>query len=265
MDLTKGLHPSSFSLAPGRLHALQLPAIQPTLAWPFFPGRRFDLAGAAGPHRLDHGDLLYAPNCCGDARVRASSAGAEVPRQQCPDRAPRQGAHADLPRQSRSSGLSFSGVPCRHPARAAPAFGAGRLHANAVLLFSHQHRAPRVPSSPQGRLLLWAWLQERRAPGTAATYAGCLTLPRVLTLSADGRRLVQTPAPELVALRRGFPLAAGSGDNGGADGGGSAASASASLHTAGWYAEDAEVAEGQALRVEGVAGQQLDLELTFRR
>ncbi len=135
-----------------------------------------------------------------------------------------------------------------------------------MLLNSHRPRhALRVPTSPQGRLLLWAWLQERRAPGTAATYAGCLTLPRVLTLSADRRRLVQAPAPELVALRRGFPAAPSSGENGGEDGGDSIAPASARLHTAGWYAEDAEVAEGQALWVEGVAGQQLDLELTFRR
>ncbi|KAL4419945.1 hypothetical protein ABPG75_007043 [Micractinium tetrahymenae] len=149
-------------------------------------GTRFDLQSAAGPHRLDYGDLLYAPNCCADA---------------------------------------------------------------------------------QGRLLLWAWLQERRAPGTAAAYAGCLTVPRLLTASPDGTRLFQAPAPEVTLLRRCFPTAGsgGGGGGGGGSGGGSAAAACASPHTAGWYAEDVELAEGQPLWIEGVGGQQLDLELAFNR
>ena len=149
---------------------------------------RFDLQRAAGPHRLDHGDVLYAPNVCTDGG---------------------------------------------------------------------------------SRLLLWAWLQERRAPGTAAAYAGCLTLPRLLSLaptgegggnsnggaggdnSGGGLRLMQQPAPELTAPRRCYT--GGHASNGSASGSG------------GWYAEGVEVAEGQLLPVEGVAGPQLDLELTFTR
>jgi hypothetical protein len=41
----------------------------------------------------------------------------------------------------------------------------------------------------QGRWLMWGWLQERRKMGSY-NYAGCLTLPRVLHCTEDGR-LVQ--------------------------------------------------------------------------
>ncbi len=41
----------------------------------------------------------------------------------------------------------------------------------------------------QGRWLLWGWLQERRKMGSYS-YAGCLTLPRILHCTEDGR-LVQ--------------------------------------------------------------------------
>lgn len=47
---------------------------------------------------------------------------------------------------------------------------------------------PRPPAL-QGRWLLWGWLQERRKMGSY-NYAGCLTLPRVLLCTEDGR-LVQ--------------------------------------------------------------------------
>lgn len=65
--------------------------------------------------------------------------------------------------------------------------------------------------SRQGRLLLWAWLQERRAPGTAATYSGCLTVPRMVSLSPDGCRLLQQPAPEVARLRRCYRSHPGNG------------------------------------------------------
>ena len=45
------------------------------------------------------------------------------------------------------------------------------------------------PGAPQGRWLMWGWLQERRKVGSYS-YAGCLTLPRVLHCTEDGR-LVQ--------------------------------------------------------------------------
>lgn len=136
-----------------------------------------------------------------------------------------------------------------------------------------------LPAPLQGRLLLWAWLQERRRPGTVAKYAGCLSLPRVLTLSPDGRRLVQQPAPELCRLRRctdsltegagaggkdsssinvGASAAAGADDSPSAVAGGSSG-------RGGWCAQGVEVDEGQLVPVEGVAGPQLDLELTFSR
>jgi beta-fructofuranosidase len=50
---------------------------------------------------------------------------------------------------------------------------------------------------PAGRRVLWGWIKgfkEKRG------WNGCLTLPRILTLHADGR-LLQTPAPALQKLR----------------------------------------------------------------
>lgn len=61
--------------------------------------------------------------------------------------------------------------------------------------------APNVCQDDRGRWLLWAWLQERRKMGTYA-YAGCLTMPRILHVTDEGR-LVQAPAPELATLREG--------------------------------------------------------------
>ena len=51
-----------------------------------------------------------------------------------------------------------------------------------------------------GRTLLWGWIQERR-PTEALGYAGCLTVPRELSLSRDGCRLIQRPAAEVSELR----------------------------------------------------------------
>jgi len=64
--------------------------------------------------------------------------------------------------------------------------------------------APNVCQDKEGRWLLWGWLQERRKVGSYA-YAGCLTLPRILHVSEEGR-LIQAPIPELERLRnkRGF-------------------------------------------------------------
>ena len=67
------------------------------------------------------------------------------------------------------------------------------------------HTAP-LPSLlprtlPQGRWLLWGWLQERRKVGSYS-YAGCLTLPRVLHCTEDGR-LVQVRHSALAAAAAG--------------------------------------------------------------
>jgi sucrose-6-phosphate hydrolase SacC (GH32 family) len=59
--------------------------------------------------------------------------------------------------------------------------------------------APNVCQDAQGRWLLWGWLQERRKVGSYA-YSGCLTVPRVLHVTDEGR-LIQAPAREIEKLR----------------------------------------------------------------
>ena len=67
----------------------------------------------------------------------------------------------------------------------------GNLHAPRALLDGH------------GRRILFANLNERRPPDelVAAGWSGCLSLPVVLTLAADGRRVCFAPVDELQALR----------------------------------------------------------------
>lgn len=60
--------------------------------------------------------------------------------------------------------------------------------------------APNVCQDGHGRWLLWGWLQERRKVGSYA-YAGCLTLPRVLHVTSEGR-MIQAPIPEVDKLRK---------------------------------------------------------------
>lgn len=60
--------------------------------------------------------------------------------------------------------------------------------------------APNVCQDGHGRWLLWGWLQERRKVGSYA-YAGCLTVPRVLHVTDEGR-LIQAPVPEIEKLRK---------------------------------------------------------------
>ena len=60
--------------------------------------------------------------------------------------------------------------------------------------------APAVMTDDAGRTLLWAWVQESMpAADRGADHAGALSLPRVVDV-VDGR-FVQSPAPELAALR----------------------------------------------------------------
>ena len=63
--------------------------------------------------------------------------------------------------------------------------------------------APQVMTDRDGRRLLWGWLWEERSQEAqlAAGWSGVLSLPRQLSLAADGS-LHQQPAPELTALRR---------------------------------------------------------------
>ncbi|KAL3140314.1 hypothetical protein ABBQ38_004579 [Trebouxia sp. C0009 RCD-2024] len=60
--------------------------------------------------------------------------------------------------------------------------------------------APNLMIDGQGRHILWGWLQERRKVGSY-DYAGCLSVPRILSMRGD--RLIQEPVPEVSNLRRG--------------------------------------------------------------
>ena len=63
--------------------------------------------------------------------------------------------------------------------------------------------APNSLRDPSGRWLMWGWIREARPRDqyAAAGWASCLTLPREISLSADGELNVK-PAAELRALRR---------------------------------------------------------------
>ena len=58
--------------------------------------------------------------------------------------------------------------------------------------------APNLMEDENGETLLWAWLQERRTVGSY-DYAGCLSIPRKLTLHKG--RLFQQPADRIDQLR----------------------------------------------------------------
>ena len=62
--------------------------------------------------------------------------------------------------------------------------------------------APQTMLAPSGRRLLWGWLWEGRSDEAqqAAGWAGVISLPRVLSLSADNMVSLE-PAPELKQLR----------------------------------------------------------------
>ncbi len=62
--------------------------------------------------------------------------------------------------------------------------------------------APLTFQDAQGRRLLFGWLEEARSEAamSAVGWSGAMTLPRVLTLCADGS-LRSAPAPEVAALR----------------------------------------------------------------
>lgn len=60
------------------------------------------------------------------------------------------------------------------------------------------HRTFCLPAV-QGRQVLWGWVQERRKVH-AHSYAGCVSLPRLLHLT--GASLFQLPLPEVAELRK---------------------------------------------------------------
>eukprot|EP00891_Asterochloris_glomerata_P002760 jgi/Astpho2/2760/Aster-x0127 len=93
--------------------------------------------------------------------------------------------------------------------------------------------APNCFTDGQGRNIMFGWLQELRKGG-GFDYAGCLSVPRVLT--HQGGRLHQQPVPELAQLHRG----------------------------AGYTAEQLAVTAEQPVTLQGVSVSSLDLELTLR-
>ena len=86
----------------------------------------------------------------------------------------------------------------------------------------------------QGRHILWGWLQERRKVGSY-DYAGCLSVPRILSLRGD--RLVQEPVPEVSNLRRGQC----------------------------WKTRHLSIAEEEMTPLEGLRGSSLDIEVVLDR
>jgi beta-fructofuranosidase len=62
--------------------------------------------------------------------------------------------------------------------------------------------APKSFLAPDGRRILWGWIQETRpqAEFSAAGWAGCMSYPRVLTMGAQGQ-LEMRPAKEVEKLR----------------------------------------------------------------
>ncbi|MGA8937902.1 MAG: glycoside hydrolase family 32 protein [Acidobacteriaceae bacterium] len=74
--------------------------------------------------------------------------------------------------------------------------------------------APKTQLDARGRRILWGWIQERRddAAMKAAGWSGMMSLPRVLTLDADGSLRMEV-LPELATLRAGA-IAAEKGEAG---------------------------------------------------
>ena len=73
----------------------------------------------------------------------------------------------------------------------------------ALVDYGHSLYAPQSFTDEQGRRIMFGWLREERSGETqaAAGWSGAMSLPRVLSLSRDGR-LHMAPAPEVASLRR---------------------------------------------------------------
>lgn len=100
--------------------------------------------------------------------------------------------------------------------------------------------APNCWQDPQGRNILWGWMQEHRADTPKApcqsdlySYAGCISTPRLLY--QKGRRLVQRPLPEIAKLRTPVRL----------------------------ITKNVPLDSHQMVPLQGVSGVHLDLELSF--
>jgi beta-fructofuranosidase len=74
-------------------------------------------------------------------------------------------------------------------------------HSHGFLDYGSSFYAPNTMQVPDGRRLVWGWLN---GFPSGHGWNGCLSLPRLLSLSRDGQ-LQQEPAPQLTKLR-GEPL-----------------------------------------------------------
>jgi beta-fructofuranosidase len=70
------------------------------------------------------------------------------------------------------------------------------------LLDSGAYYAPKTQTAANGDRILWGWITETRpeAEFSKAGWAGCMSLPRVLSMDSDGG-LIMRPAPEIAKLR----------------------------------------------------------------
>lgn len=75
--------------------------------------------------------------------------------------------------------------------------------AEGILDYGYHFYAPKSYRDGAGRRVLWGWCWEGRSDTAqhAAGWSGIMSLPRILTLAADGT-LRQAPAPEVETLRR---------------------------------------------------------------
>jgi beta-fructofuranosidase len=78
-----------------------------------------------------------------------------------------------------------------------PAAGKFTAERRGLMDYGDNFYAPNSLEDPQGRRVLWGWV---RGFKSGRGWNGCLTLPRLLTLRADGL-LRQEPAPELGKIR----------------------------------------------------------------
>ena len=113
--------------------------------------------------------------------------------------------------------------------------------------------APNLMTDSRGRRVLWGWLQERRGSVGSYDYAGCLSLPRLLSLRNG--RLFQEPLPEVALLRDSVAAAAAAGESGGG---------SQSLLLS-WSAESLALPPEVATPVERVRSPRLDVSVTLER
>lgn len=70
------------------------------------------------------------------------------------------------------------------------------------LLDSGAYYAPKTQTAGNGERILWGWITEMRSDDALrkAGWAGCMSLPRILSLDAEDR-LVMRPAKEVATLR----------------------------------------------------------------